>query len=358
MSIDFLVVGGGIAGVSAAARLAPLGKTVVVEAEDALAYHASGRSAALYEPNYGAPTVRDLSLAGQAHFEGTGVLSPRGILMVGKPGEEAAFRKEAEAFGMDEISLEEAAQIVPILDLGALKLAARTQGARDIDTDLLIQNFARDCRAHGGAVRVKTPVSAINRKGGGWEVTAGPETLHARVLVNAAGAWADQVAQMAGLAPMGLQPNRRSMARIPAPGGHDTSRWPMLFGVGETWYAKPDAGQLIVSPSEEHPMDPHDAFADDMVIAEGIARYSEVVTTEVTRVTATWAGLRTFAPDRTLVIGFDPMDHAFFWVAGQGGYGFQTCAGASRLAADLVAGHPSELPAETVAALSPARFRE
>jgi D-arginine dehydrogenase len=166
----------------------------------------------------------------------------------------------------------------------------------------------------------------------------------------------DDVAWMAGVQPLGFTPLRRSMARIPAPGGHDVTHWPMLFGPGEDWYAKPDAGALIVSPAEEHPMAPHDAFADDMVLAEGLARYEAMVTEPVTRLLSNWAGLRTFSPDRVLVIGRDVRRPDFIWCAGQGGYGFQTAAAASRLLADLVAGRAPELDAGLVAQLSPARF--
>ena len=166
----------------------------------------------------------------------------------------------------------------------------------------------------------------------------------------------DQVAAMAGVRPLGFTPYRRSMARIPAPGGQDVGRWPMMFGPGEDWYAKPDAGALIVSPAEEDLMEPHDAWADDMVLAEGLARYEEMVTEPVTRLLASWAGLRTFAPDRVLVIGPDVGEPSFFWLAGQGGYGFQTCPAASRLAADLIAGRMPELDAGLVAQLDPARF--
>ena len=146
------------------------------------------------------------------------------------------------------------------------------------------------------------------------------------------------------------------MARIPAPGGQDVSRWPMIFGAGESWYAKPDAGALIVSPAEEHATTPHDAWADDMVLAEGLARYEEMVTTPVTRLIANWAGLRTFAPDRVPVIGADSSDPAFFWLAGQGGYGFQTSFAAARLVADLLGARPSDLSPGLIAALAPGRF--
>jgi glycine/D-amino acid oxidase-like deaminating enzyme len=161
---------------------------------------------------------------------------------------------------------------------------------------------------------------------------------------------------MAGVEPFGFAPLRRSMARIPAPGGHDISRWPMIFGAGEAWYCKPDAGALIVSPAEEHLTTPHDAFADDMVLAEGLARYEEMVTEPVTRLLANWAGLRTFAPDRVPVIGFDTKTPGFFWLAGQGGYGFQSAPAASQLAADLLTEQPSTLDPACVAALAPARF--
>ncbi len=161
---------------------------------------------------------------------------------------------------------------------------------------------------------------------------------------------------MAGVRPLGFTPYRRSMARIPAPGGHDVSKWPMMFGPGEDWYAKPDAGALIVSPAEEDLMEPHDAWADDMVLAEGLARYEAMVTEPVTRVMSNWAGLRTFAPDRVLVIGRDLREPSFFWLAGQGGYGFQSSAGASQLAADLILGRTPEIAASLVAALDPARF--
>src|SRR5690606_19463219 len=196
----------------------------------------------------------------------------------------------------------------------------------------------------------------IERTADGWRVHWPGGEAEAPLLVNAAGAWVDGVARMAGVRPLGFQPYRRSMARIPAPGGHDVSGWPMLFGPGEGWYATPDAGALIVSPAEEHPMEPHDAWADDMVLAEGLARYEEFVTTPVTRVISNWAGLRTFAPDRVLVIGRDPREPSFFWLAGQGGYGFQTSGGASQLAADLILGRPPALRPELVAALSPGRL--
>ena len=356
MDADFLIIGGGIAGVSAAARLATLGKVVLVEAEAALAYHTSGRSAALYEPRYGLAPVVGLSLASGDYFREAGVLSPRGLMVLGKADEAVAFATECKGFGVEDIGLAAGRAVVPILNLETVAFVGMADHAWDIDTDRLIQGFARVARRLGAEFRLKFPVTALVRSAGGWRVTAG-EDITARMIINAAGAWVDPVAALAGVAPLGFQPMRRSMARIPAPGGHDVSGWPMMFGVGETWYAKPDAGAMIVSPAEEHPMAAHDAFADDMVLAEGLARYEAMVTEPVTRLLSSWAGLRTFAPDRALVIGRDVVEPSFVWVAGQGGYGFQTCAAASQLVADLVGGRGTELDAGLVAALSPGRFR-
>jgi D-arginine dehydrogenase len=357
MDADFLIIGGGIAGVSAAARLSELGSVIVLEAEDALAHHASGRSAAMYEPRYGAPAVVGLSLASEADFRTMpGVLSPRGLMLIAKAEAREAFEHDLAAMVFDRISMEEAREFVPILNPDVVVMAGYASHAEDIDTDLLVQGFVREAKGRSAKVLTKARVTAIVREAGGWRVTSSAGEFTARMIVNAAGAWVDQVAALAGVQPLGFTPCRRSMARIPAPGGHDVSKWPMLFGPGEDWYAKPDAGALIVSPAEEDLMEPHDAWADDMVLAEGLARYEEMVTEPVTRLLASWAGLRTFAPDRVLVIGRDVQEPSFFWLAGQGGYGFQTSPAASRLAADIIGGRTPELDAGLVAALDPARF--
>lgn len=353
---DFLIIGGGIAGVSAAARLAPLGRVVLLEAEPHLAYHASGRSAALFEESYGKPATIALNRASRAYHEEAGVLSPRGLMVVALEDQRPAAEADALAMGLRPVPPGEARRLVPVLDPARLAYAAHSDAAQDIDTDRLVQGFARTARAAGGEIVTGARVDRVVRHRGGWTVGAGERSFECRILVNAAGAWVDRIAALAGIAPLGFTPLRRSMARIPAPGGHDPAAWPMLFGPGESWYAKPDAGALIVSPAEEDPAEPHDAWADDMVLAEGLARYEEMVTEPVTRLLASWAGLRTFAPDRTLVIGFAPEDPGFFWLAGQGGYGMQSSPAASRLAADLIGGTAPELDAATVAALSPARL--
>ena len=358
MTMDILIIGGGIAGISAAARLSHLGRVTLLEAEPALGYHTSGRSAATFEEFYGRPPVVALNQASEAYLRTAngGVLSPRGMLVLGRADQRASFEDTVAGMALDPVSFAEAQALVPILNRDTVAFAAHGVAAQDIDTDRLMQNFARELRANGGQVITSARVSAIRRTATGWEADCPKGSFAARLLVNAAGAWADQIAVLAGVAPLGLIPYRRSMARIPAPGGHDLRNWPMLFGPGEDWYAKPDAGALIVSPAEEHPVVPHDAFADDLVLAEGLARYETMVTAPVTRLLTSWAGLRTFAPDRVLVIGPAAADRTFFWLAGQGGYGFQTAPAASQLVADLIGGRAPELGSDLVAALSPARF--
>ena len=357
MDTDFIIIGGGIAGVSAAARLASLGSVTLLEAEKDLAHHASGRSAALYEPHYGLPPVVELSLASGDYLRSQPqLLSPRGMMILGKADEAAILAAETKKFALDPISVDRARAMVPILNPDRVKHAAWGAHAWDIDTDLMLQGFVRQAKETGARILTGAAVTAITRNAHGWHVVTALGDFTAKMIINAGGAWVDAIAQMAGVRPLGFQPMRRSMARLPAPGGHDVSGWPMMFGVGEAWYAKPDAGALIVSPAEEHPATPHDAWADDMVLAEGLARYEEMVTEPVTRLLSNWAGLRTFSPDRVLVIGPDAHKPSFFWLAGQGGYGFQSAPAASQLVADLIGGRGSDLSPGLVAALSAARF--
>ncbi|AXI47827.1 glycerol-3-phosphate dehydrogenase [Sulfitobacter sp. SK012] len=356
---DIIVIGGGIAGLSAAARLSADAKVTVLEAETALGFHASGRSAALFEENYGLASTVALNKAGAEYHRSHagGYLSPRGLLILAEAHDRAGFDHDMGVMGVHEITTQEALAMVPVLNSEKVAFAGYHSEAYDIDTDRMMQDFAREVRKNGGQVLTGAAVTGIRRENGHWHVDCGAQSHSAPQLVNAAGAWADGVAEMAGVAPLGIVPHRRSMARIPAPGGHDTRDWPMFFGIGETWYAKPDAGALLVSPAEEHVTTAHDAYADDMVLAEGLARYEALVTEPVTRLLASWAGLRSFAPDRNLVLGRDPDTPEFIWSAGQGGYGFQTAPAASQLVADLVMGRTPVLTTETVSALTPDRLR-
>lgn len=355
--IDFLIIGGGIAGLSAGARLSEYGTVTVLEAEDALGYHASGRSAAMFASGYGLPPTVALngSSADYMHNANGGYLSPRGFMLVAGHDERDRFEADVKDLNLSPIDTSDALNRVPVLNPKKLGFAGVDDSAQDIDTDRLLQDFAKAIRGNGGQVLTRNAVTSISHSGH-WHVVA-EDVFQARTLINAAGAWADVIARMAGIDTIGLTPCRRSMARLPAPGGNDVTGWPMVMGVGESWYAKPDAGKLLVSPADADPVEPHDAYADDMVLAEGLARYEEMVTEPVTRVETNWAGLRSFAPDKTLVLGPDPDHPDFVWCAGQGGYGFQTSPAASRLLADLVTGNQPELDPKIVSQLRPDRLR-
>lgn len=354
---DFIIIGGGVGGTSAGAALSKLGAVTLLEAETALAYHASGRSAALFEENYGQPSTVALNAASRVHHVANDLLTPRGLMTVGTPDCVDAFHADQTAMHLTSLSMSEAKSIVPILNTDVITHAAWDTDAWDLDTDRMIQGYVKTIRTNGGTIHTDAGVMAIKRTAKGWTVTTKQGEFSGAILVNASGPWADQIAAMAaGITPLGFTAYRRSMGRIPAPAGHDMTTWPMIFGAGETWYCKPDAGALIVSPAEEHAMDPHDAYADDMTLAEGFARYEAHVTEPVTRLLSSWAGLRTFSPDRTLVLGPDTADASFIWCAGQGGYGMQSSPAAGQLISDLVNGQRPTIDDASVQALSPRRF--
>lgn len=359
---DIIVIGGGIAGISAAAEIAAGAQVIVLETEAQIGYHATGRSAAIFIRNYGNAVLRALNEAAYPVFlnpdkiaDGT-LLSPRGLLQTADPGE----MPELEAYiagssGIDRLGAAEACALVPILRPEKIAEAIYEPDAQAIDVDLLLQGYARLLKSRGGEVMTGAQVTGL-RHDGAWQVMTSQGEFTAPVVVNAAGAWADQIAQMAGLPALGLTPMRRSAAIIPAPDGHDVEHWPLFGSVSETWYAKPEAGKLMVSPADEDPVEAQDAWADDMVLAEGLHRYEQAVNVPVTRVEHSWAGLRTFAPDRTPVVGRDSRNSGFFWLAGQGGYGVQTAPAMARLAAALLLDQRPALAPETINALRADRF--
>lgn len=361
---DVIVIGGGIAGISAAAELARGGADIVVlEMEPQIGYHATGRSAAIFIRNYGNATLRALNAVAEPIFEQPGeisdkpLLSPRGELMVASEEELPILDAYLEgSTGIDRLSGKEAAEIVPILRADRISGAMIERNARGIDVDLLLQGYARLLRSRAGRIVTGAAVSGLSKSVGLWQVDTAQGQHSAPIVVNAAGGWADEVAALAGVRCAGLQPYRRSAAIIPAPEGHETEHWPIFGSIAETWYAKPEAGKLMVSPADEDPVAPHDAWADDMVLAEGLHRFEQAVTVPVTRVEHSWAGLRTFAPDRTPVVGFDPQATGFFWLAGQGGYGVQTAPALSRLTAALITGGAPDVSDHVLAAMAPERF--
>lgn len=361
---DVLVIGAGMAGVGAAARVAPAAHVIVLEMEERPAYHTTGRSAATFILNYGNAVLRALNRASEealrtgGDLAESGFLSPRGLMYVATSGHEVHLDHVMEgANGLEEIGADEAARHFPLLRRDRVARAAVERDASDIDVDALLQAFLRKLRACGGELVARARVRSMMREEGVWRVETEAGPFEAPVIINAAGAWGDVIAERAGIPRVGLQPMRRSIAVVPVPEGYDPRRWALVASAAEDWYAKPDGGRLWVSPADEDPVEPHDAWPDDMVLAEGIDRFQRMVAMEVTRVERSWAGLRTFAPDRTPVVGREPGAEGFFWLCGQGGYGIQTSPALSRLAADLVLGLTPALPDATVAALSPARFR-
>lgn len=259
--------------------------------------------------------------------------------------------------GVEAVNVDRALSMVPILNRDYVKAAAYQHDAQDIDVNALHQGWLRKASALGVKLFTNAEVLSAKRVAEAWHVETVDRTFIANFVVNASGAWADVTAGLFGANPLGLTPMRRSIAVLPAPHGCDTRNWPLVDDVNETWYLKPDGGRLFVSPCDETPVEPHDAFVDDMILAEGLYRFEQAVTFPVTRVESSWAGLRTFAPDRTPVAGFDSKADGFFWLAGQGGYGIQTSPALSTLAAALIRGRDPETGIEPLLSkLSPSRF--
>lgn len=348
-SWDFIVVGGGIAGVSLAAELAPHGRTLVLERESALGYHATGRSAAIVVPNYGAPPLRALTQASlptllETEVDDHPLAHRKGSLMLELPGQEgaldASLQDPASRGQMREVTLDEALRRVPILRRDAIVRAGWEPDVWALDADGLLQWYRRRARAAGAEFRLSAEVTALEHREGAWQFTVGGVTEEAGTVVNAAGAWADTIAVRAGLRPLGLQPKRRTALTVPAPDGHDVQGWPAVIDMGETRYFKPDAGALMLSLADETDSPPCDAWADDEDVATAVDRVQQIADLPVERVIATWAGLRTFAPDRVPVVGWAPDGERFLWLAGQGGYGLQTAPAMAQLAASIVRGAP------------------
>jgi D-arginine dehydrogenase len=360
-SFDIIVIGSGIAGASVAAHLAETSKVLVLEMEERPGYHSTGRSAAHYEPNYGPAAIRALTRAARGHFDALGALTTRHSLFLMPAGQEREFATlMASQQGMHEIAIAEAHRLFPILRQGYASRASLDPGTADIDVDMLHQSYLKQFKSRGGTLLCSQPAEAIDRSNGQWRVRTPDHLLEAPIIVDSAGAWGARVGALAWARPIGLQPKRRSVAVVPLPQGVDASAWPLTTDVGETWYCKPQSGKLLVSPADATPVDPHDAYADDMTLAEGIDRFQQAVTLEVTRVERSWGGLRSFSPDGNPVVGYDNLTEGFFWLIGQGGYGIQTSPALSRLAAALINGRepPSDIVAEglSVSDLAPARF--
>jgi len=368
---DIVVIGAGIAGISVAAKLSATANVTVVEAESHAAFHSTGRSAAIFVENYGNSILRALNKMSLPELSGkqtdshsdpisSSVLSRRGVLLlVGEDDEEACQDYLGNSSGIEHVSPDEAMRMVPCLKAESFNSAIYEADASDIDVDLLLNQYLKQLRRNQGVLCTDTRVRSISRSDEMWLLDCQQGTFAAPIIINAAGAWADMVAQLAGLPAIGLSPCRRSMAQFDVAAG-GISSWPLFGNVSETWYAKPQGANLLLSPADEDPVEPHDAWPEDEVLAAAIERFETMVDLPLSRPTHQWAGLRTFATDRTPVVGADPLIEGFYWLAGQGGYGIQTApALSSILSSQVIARENPATKADKLLCekISPARFR-
>jgi len=350
MRVDVCIIGGGMAGVSLAYRLAPHASVILLEREERLAYHSTGRSAALYAPQYGSRVIRLLTEASGEFFKTPPpgfadgpLVTPRGFMMVGRHEQAAARSHHLEVTAhsrqaVRELSGIEALAQVPTLRSSAVDWALYDDSALDIDVDRLFQGFLRGAKARGVSVRTVAEVSSLSHHAGHWHVQGPALAVEADVIVNAGGAWADSVASLAGLGRLGLIPYRRTAFLFDPPVGTDCRQWPMVVDAEEQFYFKPEAGRLLGSLAEENATTPCDAQPDDLDVATAVDRIEQVLAFPIHRVDTPWTGLRTFGPDRDPVSGFDPRASGFYWHAGLGGYGIQTAPAISDFAASAVLG--------------------
>jgi len=370
---DFAIVGAGIAGVSAAYHLAPQAKVIMLEREHVAAYHTTGRSAALHSETYGSPEIRAITVASgrfyrqpPAGFTDHPLLTPRGALIVGRADEQRAAQQAAREFAklVPSVRWLEPGEVLrrqPLLKPEACAGGAVFEEAEDMDVAAIHAGFLKGARAAGGVLRLNAEVTALKHRSGRWTIRlADGETIAAANLINASGAWADVVANLAGAKPVGLVPKRRTAFTFDAPAGLALERMPMVIDFGETWYIKPEVGQFLGSPADETPSPPTDAQPEEIDIALAVERIQTATILQIHRIKNKWAGLRSFVADKNLVVGYDGSADGFFWLAGQGGYGIQTAAAAGRLAAALASGKalPGDIAELGVseAALSPKRF--
>jgi D-arginine dehydrogenase len=366
---DIVIIGAGIAGSSLAAELAHTHRVAVLEREDYPGYHSTGRSAALFSEIYGNAPVRALSRASRSFFyspppgfAASDLVRPRGSLYIARADQIA----QLEAFAANEdvggsirrVTAAEAVAACPILTREHVSAALVEADAADVDVDALHQGYLRAFRAQGGALVTNAEVERLVRADGQWRVETAAGCYRAPIVVNAAGAWADSVAVKGGAASLGIQPRRRTAVLVELPANVSAESWPMVIDIEEAFYMKPDAGLLLISPADETPVEASDVQPEEMDVAVAIDRVERATTLKITRIRKRWAGLRSFAPDRSPIIGYDEQAPGFFWLAGQGGYGIQTAPAASKLAATLVRRDaiPPDLAEIDIAQLSPQRF--
>lgn len=367
---DVIVIGAGIAGASIAAELATSLDVVLLEREGQPGYHTTGRSAALFSQIYGPPPIRALSRASAGFlwsppdgFATHPLLAPRRVLMTGRQDQtEAVARAFEDVRGRGDVELmtgADARRLMPLLRAEHSVAVLAENDAADIDVHALHHGYLRRFKEAGGTLETAREVEALERDAHGWRLETRNGSYRATVVVNAAGAWADEIARMAGAAPVGLVPKRRTAMVVDGPDGLVDDAWAMVVDIDEQFYLKPDAGRLLISPADETPSPPCDAQPEELDIAICIDRIEQAFDLEIRHIVNKWAGLRSFVADKVPVVGFDRDVPGFFWLAGQGGYGIQSSPAVARLAAALLTGQPvpGDIAAEGLDAadLSPAR---
>jgi len=342
-----IVIGGGMAGASIAAQLAPHCPVRLLEMENHVGFHSTGRSAARFSEAYGNIIIRALSRASRSFFlappEGfcsAPLLTPRPDLILARTGQREALDAYAETVApgarIERLSPQRAVELCPILRPEGLSGALLDSSPADIDVHALHQGYLKLFKARGGTVTTNSQVLALERRSDLWQVATPHAMLHASVVVNAAGAWAGELGKMAGARDIGMQPMRRTAVLIEPPSGVKVDAWPMVADLDESFYFKPDAGRLLLSPADETPAAACDIQPDELDVAIAVDRLEQATTLKVTRIAAQWAGLRSFVKDRSPCVGFDSLQPGFFWSAALGGYGIQTAPALSALAAALV----------------------
>lgn len=348
---DFGVVGGGIAGTSIASHLAANASVRLVEMEDYPGYHTTGRSAAIFSEAYGNALVRALTRASHgfffsppADFCSTALVKPRQVLITARAGQEKALEEllalHSSTGDMTRRSVAEAVALCPVLRPSELIGAALTGKPADIEVHELQQGYLRRLKTRGGEVSTGSRVTAVVRNDSGWTLETTNGTFHARKIVNAAGAWAGEIAKLAGAQDIQMRPLKRTVCLIESPADLASHSWPMLVNVEEEFYMKPDAGLLLLSPADETSTVACDAQADELDLAIAVDRLERATTLQVKRIVHRWAGLRSFVKDRSPVVGYDGLQPGFFWLAALGGYGIQTAPALSEIAASLALDQP------------------
>jgi D-arginine dehydrogenase len=370
---EVAVIGAGLIGASAAYHLAQHRSTILIEQESQPGYHSSGRSAAVLLPPYGGPLARALTRSGvdfllrpPVSFGYPTFTAPRGALFLAGANQLSLLDRWQPQDGSPSrstrrmLTAEEALERVPILLAEQIAAALWLPEVLDIDTGALLRGFLRSYGKLGGVTQLNAQVGAIRRGQGLWTIETSAAVIHAKTLVNAAGAWADEIAELAGAARMNLVPTRRTMLLVDPPAGLDIREWPLVCDVAETLYFKPEAGRLVVSPADHAPAVAGDVQPEEWDIAVAVDRLEATTSLRVGRIAHKWAGLRTMTPDGEPIIGFDPQMEDLVWAAGFGGFGIQTAFAAGKCCQVLVCG--GSLPGEfanfgvDLARLSPRRL--